>query len=353
MRPDLAGMLPHELKEYLVTIGQPAYRAKQILTHIVRGQNIDQMTTLPMALREALSCECDCRLPRVVEKQVSKTDGTTKYLMTLTDGECVESVLMHYHHGYSLCISSQVGCRMGCRFCASTLGGRVRNLFASEMLGQVIAAQNDCGERISHVVMMGIGEPLDNYDEAVRFLRLASCPDILGISLRHISLSTCGVVPGIRRLMEEGLPITLSISLHAATDEARDKIMPVNHTYPLQQLLSACADWFIKTGRRISFEYTLLGGKNDTSSDAAALAKLLHRYLDPVKAPIHVNLIRVNEVAETGFVQGSYQHAMDFAAALGKYGVNATLRRRLGDDVDAACGQLRRKRQENKSNMNI
>ncbi len=346
MRPDLAGMFPDELKEYLVACGQPAYRAKQILSHIVRGQDIAHMNTLPLTLREQLAEGCECRLPRVLEKQESQTDGTVKYLMELVDGECVESVLMRYHYGNSLCISSQVGCRMGCRFCASTLGGRVRNLFASEMLGQIIAAQVDCGERISHVVMMGIGEPLDNYEKTVRFLRLASCPELLGISLRHISLSTCGVVPGIRRLMEEGLPVTSSISLHAATDEARDRIMPVNRTYPLEELLPACADWFTRTGRRISFEYTLLGGKNDTEGDAVTLAELLHRYLDPVRAPIHVNLIRVNEVAETGFVQGSRKRALDFAATLGKYGVNATLRRRLGDDVDAACGQLRRKRRD-------
>ncbi len=342
-KKDILSLFPNELKELLVENGQPAYRAKQIAEHLVRGQGIEDMHTLPRTLREWLSRNFVCRLPRILEKKVSSRDGTVKYLMELTDGECVESVLMKHRYGQSLCISTQVGCRMGCRFCASTLAGRVRNLYASEMLGQVIVAAKDSGERVSHVVMMGIGEPLDNYEESVRFLRLVSSPDLLGISLRNVSLSTCGVVPGIERLMKENLPITLSISLHAATDEARSSLMPINRTYPLSSLLSACARWFSETGRRISFEYTLIAGQNDTMRDADTLATLLHKYLDPVHAPIHVNLIRVNAVAETGFREGSTKSAQDFADFLGKRRVNATIRRRLGDDVDAACGQLRRR----------
>ncbi len=339
---DLLLMTKQELLMLTEDLGVPSYRATQILTHVNRGDSPREMTTIPLALREALAEKTVWRLPRVADKQVSKKDGTVKYLMELFDGECVESVLMSYKHGYSLCISSQVGCRMGCRFCASTLGGRVRNLYASEMLGQVIAAQKDAGVRVASIVMMGIGEPLDNYDETVAFLRRVTSPESLNIGARHISLSSCGLVPGIRRLADENLAITLSISLHAATDTARSDIMPINRKYSLDELLTATADYFRKTGRRISFEYTLLSGKNDSDADAAQLASLLHRYLDP--APIHVNLIRVNEVEETEYRHGTKKSAEDFARALQRRGVNATLRRRLGDDVDAACGQLRRKK---------
>lgn len=341
---DLLSMTKKDLLALTEELGVASYRAAQIMTHMLRGESPREMTTIPIGLRELLAEKTVWRLPRVVDKQVSHKDGTVKYLMELFDGECVESVLMSYKHGYTLCISSQVGCRMGCRFCASTLGGRVRNLYASEMLGQVIAAQKDSGERVSGIVMMGIGEPLDNYDETITFLRRVTSPEGLNIGARHISVSSCGLVPAIRQLAKENLAITLSISLHAATDSARSEIMPINRKYCLDELLMAAADYFQTTGRRISFEYTLLAGKNDSEADAEQLAALLHRYLDP--APIHVNLIRVNEVQETDYRHGTKKSAERFAKALQKRGVNATLRRRLGDDVDAACGQLRRKNQQ-------
>ena len=231
---------------------------------------------------------------------------------------------------------------MGCRFCASTIGGRVRNLLPSELLGQVIAASRDMGERVSNIVMMGIGEPLDNYDNVVKFLRLVNLPGGLNIGYRHISLSTCGVVPGIMKLAEVDLPITLSISLHAATDEKRSAIMPVNNKWKIKELLDACIYYYNHTGRRISFEYTLISGKNDSENDARELATLLSSAFRPHGAPIHVNLIRVNEVKETGFRQGSTESANKFAKTLERYGIVATVRRRLGSDVNAACGQLRR-----------
>ncbi len=347
---DLLSMTPTELEQYLTAMGQPRFRAKQMFTQMHRGTPPREMTNLPARLREELSATCEWRLPAVETKQVSALDGTVKYLFRLIDGNCIESVLMHYHHGNTLCISSQVGCRMGCRFCASTLGGKVRDLTASEMLGQIIAAELDSGERVSNVVMMGIGEPLDNYDNVLRFLRLVNHADGLNIGYRHISLSTCGLVPRIYDLAEEEFPITLSVSLHAATDERRSAIMPVNNRYPVDALLTACADYYAKTGRRISFEYTLIAGQNDSAEDAKKLAEVLkaafaRRSYDK-SAPIHVNLIRVNEVAETGFRAGAKESAAAFAAVLEKAGVTATLRRRLGADIDAACGQLRKKHRD-------
>ncbi|MBQ9735759.1 MAG: 23S rRNA (adenine(2503)-C(2))-methyltransferase RlmN [Clostridia bacterium] len=338
---DLMSLLPEELEALCASLGQPRYRAKQIFTFLSRGVWVDEMSSLPKDLRAKLSQIAENRLPTVEEKQIS-SDGTVKYLFRLLDGECIESVFMRYEHGNTLCISSEVGCPMGCTFCASTLGGKVRDLLPSEMLGQIIAAEKDMGERISGVVMMGIGEPLDNYDNVIRFLQLVNHKDGLCIGYRHISLSTCGLVPGIEKLANEDLPITLSISLHAVTDEKRSAIMPVNRRYGIDALLSACAAYYRKTGRRISFEYTLLHGENDTDEDAAALARLLHRYMRGM--PIHVNLIRVNEVKERTHRAGTRQSAHRFAELLGTMGVNATVRRRLGSDVDAACGQLRRAR---------
>ncbi len=339
---DLLGALPEEISALCAELREPSYRAKQIFTFLSRGIPPRDMSSLPKTLREKLAECTEWRLPEVEEKLVSKIDGTVKYLFRLLDGECIESVLMRYEHGNSLCISSQVGCRMGCAFCASTIGGRVRDLCASEILGQVIAAEKDSGERVSNIVMMGIGEPLDNYDNVIRFLTLVNHKDGLGIGYRHISLSTCGVVSGIARLAEEALPITLSISLHAVTDEKRSAIMPVNRKWSLKELLDACVAYYAKTGRRISFEYTLIGGKNDTDADADALASLLKNAFKPVGAPIHVNLIRVNEVSETGFVRTTAETAKRFCERLLSKGVNATVRRRLGADVNAACGQLRR-----------
>ena len=339
---DLYSMTKGELEEYLSSIGEPKFRAKQILCWLVTGTPIDEMSNLSKSLRERLLREVTDTLPKVEQKLVSAIDGTVKYLFRLYDGECVESVLMQYEHGNTLCISTQVGCRMGCKFCASTLAGRVRDLLPSELLGQVIAAERDSGLRISNIVMMGIGEPLDNYDNVVRFLHLVNSPDSLNIGYRHISLSTCGVVPRILDLAREQLPITLSISLHAATDEGRSAIMPVNRKWGIDELLSACVEYYKTTSRRISFEYTLIAGKNDTESDAVALAKLLKSAFRGTGAPIHVNLIRVNEVAETGMRTGTVDSAKRFADTLNRMGVVATVRRRLGTDVNAACGQLRR-----------
>lgn len=339
---DLYSMTDTELEEYFVSLGEPRFRAKQVFPRLADGTPISEMTNLPKKLRERLASEVLDTLPRVEAKLVSKVDGTVKYLFRLHDGECVESVFMRYKHGNTLCISSQVGCRMGCRFCASTIGGRVRDLLPSELLGQVIAASRDMGERVSNIVMMGIGEPLDNFDNVVKFLKLVNLPGGLNIGYRHISLSTCGVVPGIYKLAEVDIPITLSISLHAATDEKRSAIMPVNNKWKISELLEACVAYYKRTGRRISFEYTLINGKNDTPADARELAKLLTDAFHGTGAPIHVNLIRVNEVKETGFKQGTEESANAFAALLEKCGVVATVRRRLGSDVNAACGQLRR-----------
>ncbi len=341
-KKDLYSMLPEELEEYFVSLGEPKFRAKQVFPRLAAGATVEGLTNLSKALRQRLSEECVDTLPRVEEKLVSKIDGTVKYLFRLHDGSCIESVFMKYKHGNTLCISSQVGCYMGCKFCASTIGGKVRDLYPSELLGQVIAAQLDSGERISNIVMMGIGEPLDNFDNVIKFLRLVNHPDGLNIGYRHISLSTCGVVPGIYKLAEVDIPITLSISLHASNDEKRTEIMPVNKKWKIAELLSACVDYYKVTGRRISFEYTLISGKNDTEADANELAALLKGAFRTTGAPIHVNLIRVNEVKETGFKKGSAESANSFAKALEKQGVVATVRRRLGADVNAACGQLRR-----------
>jgi 23S rRNA (adenine2503-C2)-methyltransferase len=343
-KPDLLSMTPEELALFFTSIGQPAFRAKQVFSAFAKGQSIGEITTLPKALRETLLETTEDRMPRVEQKLISKLDGTVKYLFKLFDGHMVESVLMRYEHGNTLCISSQVGCAMGCRFCASTIGGRVRNLSSSELLGQVAAAGRDSGERIDGIVMMGIGEPLDNYDNVLRFLRLVNRPEGLGIGYRHISLSTCGIVPRIRELAKENLPITLSVSLHAADDARRSAIMPVNRRWGIDELLSACADYFAATGRRISFEYTLIAGENDREEEAVALARRLRRAF-PGNTPIHVNLIRVNEVKETGYRRPSSDSAKRFCEMLCSLGVTATVRRRLGADVNAACGQLRRQSQ--------
>ena len=339
---DLYSMLPEELEEYFVSLGEPKFRAKQVFPRLAQGAGVEGLTNLSKALRVRLAEECVDTLPKVEEKLVSKIDGTVKYLFRLHDGACIESVFMKYKHGNTLCISSQVGCYMGCKFCASTIGGKVRDLYPSELLGQIIAAQLDSGERISNIVMMGIGEPLDNFDNVIKFLRLVNHPDGINIGYRHISLSTCGVVPGIYKLAEVDIPITLSISLHASNDEKRTEIMPVNKKWKIAELLTACVDYYKVTGRRISFEYTLISGKNDTKADADELAALLKNAFRGTGAPIHVNLIRVNEVKETGFKKGSAESANEFAKALERQGVVATVRRRLGADVNAACGQLRR-----------
>ena len=338
--PDLQSMTPEELADLFKALLQPTYRAKQVFSAFSRGLSVGEITTLPMKLRERLLAEYPDATPVIAEKRVSKIDGTAKYLLRLFDGNAVEAVLMKYEHGTTVCVSSQVGCAMGCAFCASTLGGRVRNLTAGEMVGEVAALARDAGERIDGIVIMGIGEPLDNYDNVLRFLRLVNRQEGLGIGYRHISLSTCGVVPKIYDLAKEDLPITLSISLHASDDARRSRIMPVNRKWNLDKLLTACAAYFDATGRRISFEYTLIAGENDTPDEAKRLAGLLKLYF-PDK-PIHVNLIRLNEVKETGYRTPDGESARRFADLLNRLGVTATVRRRLGADVDAACGQLRR-----------
>jgi len=301
------------------------------------------MTNIPKSLRDILTNEDIGILhyPKIVKKQVSSIDGTVKYLFELHDLQLIESVVMKYEHGNTICVSTQAGCRMGCKFCASTLGGKVRDLTAGEILGQIISAQRDFGERISGVVMMGIGEPLDNYDNVMRFLDIVGSPDSLNIGYRHISLSSCGLVDKINRLADEKYPITLSISLHATNDSERDKIMPINSKWNIDALLCACRDYFDKTGRRISFEYTLISGENDSPEQAKKLAELIKKYFR--SRPVHVNLIPLNHVDERSFRAGSRADVKTFCDTLNALGVNATVRRRLGPDIDASCGQLRHK----------
>lgn len=343
-KKELLSMMPEELEAWMTEVGEPKYRVKQLFPRLHQGQSPDEMNNLGKRLQEKLKQDFVWHLPAVEQKLVSALDGTVKYLFLLADGNCVESVVMRYAHGNTICISSQVGCRMGCKFCASTIGGRVRNLTSGELLGQVIAAQKDMGERISNIVMMGIGEPLDNYENVLRFLHLVNCADGINIGYRHISLSTCGLVDKIRQLMEEKLPITLSISLHAPDDETRSAIMPINNRWNVDSLLEACRLYFIKTGRRISFEYTLIKGKNDSPENAQKLARVLNAKLRSrtETMPIHVNLIPVNAVKETGFHHSSQKAVAAFARVLESHGIRATVRRKLGSDINASCGQLRR-----------
>jgi 23S rRNA (adenine2503-C2)-methyltransferase len=340
---DLYSMLPEELEEYFVSLGEPKFRAKQVFPRLDQGAGIDGLTNLSKALRQRLSEECVDTLPRVEEKLVSKIDGTVKYLFRLYDGSCIESVFMKYKHGNTLCISSQVGCYMGCKFCASTIGGKVRDLYPSELLGQIIAAELDSGERISNIVMMGIGEPLDNFDNVIKFLKLVNHPDGINIGYRHISLSTCGVVPGIYKLAEIDIPITLSISLHASNDEKRTEIMPVNKKYNINKIVSASKYYFEKTGRRVIFEYTLIKGTNDSPECAKELATLTRGF------PSHVNLIRLNEVKERNHKAPTEDATKEFLKRLEALGVSATIRRSLGNDIEGACGQLRRRYLEEQS----
>lgn len=333
---DLKSMTLEELTAALKELGEPAFRGKQVFTWLHRGvSSYDEMTNLSKALREKLSGAYPLTVPKAARKQVSKLDGTIKYLWELADGNCVESVLMQYHHGNTVCISSQVGCRMGCAFCASTIAGRVRDLTPSEMLDQVIFTQKDSGLEISNIVLMGIGEPMDNLDTVLRFLELVNHPDGLNIGMRHISLSTCGVIPGIDRLAELGLQLTLSVSLHAPDSETRSKIMPVNRAYDVDRLFDACHRYFEKTGRRISFEYAMIDGVNDNDWQADLIAKKLRGM------PGHVNLIPLNDVVESPFKPSKRIAA--FQKRLESHGLTATVRRSLGGDIDASCGQLRRK----------
>lgn len=351
-KPELLSQSIAELETWMIENGEAKYRARQIFEQLHRGISPDNMTNIGKKLQEKLRTSFTYHLPQEEQKLVSAIDGTVKFLFALADGNCVESVVMKYEHGNTICISSQVGCRMGCKFCASTIGGRVRDLTPAELLGQVIAAQKSIGERISNIVMMGIGEPLDNYDNVIKFLHLVNCEAGLNIGYRHISLSTCGLVDRIKMLMEEDLPITLSISLHAPDDETRSAIMPINNRWGVAELLDTCRAYFAHTGRKISFEYTLIAGKNDSVENANKLAKVLNAHLRSrtETMPIHVNLIPVNEVAETGFKKSNKAAVAAFAKALEAKGIRATVRRKLGSDINASCGQLRRaamKKEEN------
>ena len=333
---DIKSMNQAEMADYFRALGEPAFRAKQVFQWLHRGAvSFDDMTNLSKGLREKLSASCYITVPVVERKQVSAQDGTIKYLWRLRDGNCIETVLMRYHHGNTVCISSQVGCRMGCAFCASTLGGKVRNLTPSEMLDQVLFTQLDSGVPISNIVLMGIGEPLDNFDTVMRFLELVNHPDGLNIGMRHISLSTCGLVEKIDKLADLRLQLTLSVSLHAPDDETRSRIMPVNKSVGVERLFDTCRRYFDKTGRRISYEYAMIDGVNDSDWQADLLAKHLKG------TPGHVNLIPLNEVKESPLKPSRRVEA--FQKRLEHHGITVTVRRKLGGDIDASCGQLRRK----------
>ena len=335
---NLKSLTMPEMAAEFQKLGQPGFRAKQVFTWLHKGaRSYDEMTNLPKALRELLSRQYPICPPRVVRKQESQRDGTIKYLWELHDGNCVETVLMRYHYGNTVCISTEVGCRMGCAFCASTLGGLVRRLEPHEMLDQVLFTQVDSGLPVSHIVLMGIGEPLDNFDNVMRFLELVNSPQGMNISMRHISLSTCGLVPKIDELAKRKLQLTLSVSLHAPNDETRNKIMPVNRAYPSEELLAACRRYYAQTSRRISFEYAMIDGVNDSEEDARELLRRLRGL------PAHFNLIPLNHVEESPLKPSSKAAVAKFQKLLEDGGVPATVRRTLGGDIDASCGQLRRK----------
>ena len=336
---DIKSMTLEEMGEYLRQLGEPTFRAKQVFSWLHQGaRSFDEMSNLSKALRAKLAATCRITAPTVVRKQESRLDGTIKYLWELQDGNCIETVLMQYHHGNTVCISSQVGCRMGCAFCASTIAGRVRDLAPSEMLDQVLFTQLDSGREVSNIVLMGIGEPLDNMENVLRFLELVNHPDGMNIGMRHISLSTCGVVPGIDALAEKELQLTLSVSLHAPDSETRSRIMPVNRAYDVELLFDACHRYFQRTGRRISFEYAMIDGVNDNDWQADLIAKKLRGM------PGHVNLIPLNDVVESPYKPS--RRIAAFQKRLESHGVTATVRRSLGGDIDASCGQLRRKAME-------
>ena len=333
---DIKSMTREQITDALTGMGESAFRGKQIFSWLHGGaRSFDDMSNISKPLRAKLAEEFYITAPEVARKQVSQLDGTVKYLWELRDGNCIETVLMSYHHGNTVCISSQVGCRMGCKFCASTVAGRVRDLAPSEMLDQVLFTQIDSGREISNIVLMGIGEPMDNLDNVLRFLELVNSPEGMNIGMRHISLSTCGVVQGIDRLAELGLQLTLSVSLHAPDSATRSRIMPVNKAYDVEELFDACHRYFRKTGRRISFEYAMIDGVNDSDAQADLLARKIHGM------PGHVNLIPLNDVVESEWKPSKRIAA--FQKRLESHGITATVRRSLGGDIDASCGQLRRK----------
>ena len=327
-----------ELTAQLKELGQPAFRGKQVYTWLHKGiRSYEEMTNLPKSLREELAERYPICPPKVVRRQESKKDGTIKYLWELSDGNCVETVLMRYHYGNTVCISTEVGCRMGCAFCASTIGGLVRRLEPYEMLDEVLFTQMDSGLPVSHVVLMGIGEPLDNFDNVLRFLELINSEEGMNISMRHISLSTCGLVPMIDKLAEKKLQISLAISLHGPNDEIRGKIMPVNKSYPVDELLQACRRYYAATSRRIHFEYAMIDGVNDGPEQAKELLRRLKGL------PAHINMIPLNHVDESPLKPSTPKAVAQFQKILEDGGVTATVRRTLGGDIDASCGQLRRK----------
>lgn len=341
---DIKAMLPDEIAAALAELGEPKYRAKQIFQWLARGvESFDEMTDLSKKLREILKQEFYITRLKMLRKQVSAMDGTIKYLWELPDGNAVETVVMHYRHGNTICISSQVGCRQGCAFCASTIGGLIRGLESSEMLDEVLYSERESGFKISNIVLMGIGEPLDNFENVIRFLRLVNHPDGENIGMRHISLSTCGLTEKFDKLADLNLQLTLSVSLHAPDDETRSRIMPANRGRGVEQLISACERYYERTGRRISFEYAMIDGVNDTPYHAKLLAQHARRVC------AHVNLIPLNHVEERQFAPSTPEHLKAFIRILEEAGVNVTVRRRLGSDVEASCGQLRKKVAENRA----
>lgn len=347
-KTDIRSMYKDELEVFLSGLNQPKFRAAQLFHWLQSGvTDFDSMTDIPLSLRAVLKEKTYIADVKTVKRFASRLDGTVKYVYELYDGEYIESVLMKYEHGYTVCVSTQVGCRMGCSFCASGLNGLTRNLTASEILAQITAAQRDNGIRISNVVMMGMGEPLDNFDNTVRFLKLVSNPEGLNIGLRHISVSTSGVVSGIRKLAEYNFPVTLSISLHAPNDEIRSSIMRVNKKWKIKELLDACREYQKVTTRRISFEYALIDGVNDSDKCAEELARILKGIM------CHVNLIPANPVKENSFKKPDRNKIIRFKDLLIKKGVNATVRRTLGADIDASCGQLRKRVKEGEGSENI
>lgn len=334
---DIRSFSYEELTEFITSNKQPGFRAKQIYLWLHKGvSSFDDMTNIPKSLITFLKENCTLNNAECVKKQVSKLDGTRKYLLKFSDGNCVEAVFMKYNHGNTVCISTQVGCRMGCVFCASTKNGLIRNLLPSEMLAELFAIIKDTGEKISNIVLMGTGEPLDNYDNVIKFLKLVNAAEGLNIGMRHISLSTCGLCDKIEMLANENIPVTLSVSLHAPTDSARNLIMPINRLYGVERLITTCKNYFQKTSRRISFEYTMISGKTDTLQQAKELARLLKDF------SCHINLIPLNKISEGDLTPSSVDAITAFKEYLENKGITVTVRRSLGSDIDAACGQLRR-----------
>ncbi len=349
MKTDIRSMNKKELKAFCESIGEKAFRANQIYDwmHVKLADDFEEMTNLSKALREKLAQNCTLRPIKCLDVRTSAIDGTQKYLFELEDGNVIESVLMKYHHGNSVCISSQAGCRQGCKFCASTIGGLNRSLYPAEMLGQIYKIQRLSGERVANVVVMGTGEPLDNFDNLLQFIRMLTDENGLNISQRNLTVSTCGLVENMRKLADEKFQITLALSLHASSQAKRKVLMPVAFKYDLEQVLDACRYYFEQTGRRITFEYSLVSGVNDTDEDARELTALVG------DMNCHINLIPVNPVKERSFVQPDRTTVLKFKNKLEKSGINVTIRREMGRDIDGACGQLRRSYMKDQAAENV